>query len=501
MTLRQLLNELPCTAIRAVQIPYAVYGTEVCSLCEDAQDIRENAVYIAIRGTKFDGHHNIDKAVANGAVCVILCDEAYTLGLCAPYILLDDTRTHLLSLYLALAHHPERHLKLFAVTGTNGKTSVTYLLESIFKRRGGCAVLGTVENRIGGTVYPSENTTPTPKTLATLLSMAKERGIKYVVLEASSHALVQKRLSSLVFEVGIFLNLTEDHLDYHKSTEAYFNAKRSLFFTCKKCLFVIDDNYGRRLFADPMFHSRAYALASQTDRMRDADFFLYPPFSDTECGKLRFFLAMPDALLCLSTALKGSFAPLNAAVSAACAHLAHIPPDDIAEGIRSLPVIPGRMECLVKSPFSVYCDYAHTPDALEKALCGLRQDKVGALSVLFGCGGDRETQKRPKMGKIAVALADHVILTADNSRSESLFSIFADIVSGIPIHKRHKVTLLCNRADAIAYAMDTAHPHDTLLLAGKGHESYETDASGTHPFSEKAIVAAVLARQTADRVR
>lgn len=496
MTLRQLLRQLPPASIKEKHISPSALEIPLSALCEDAREVMSGAVYICICGTKFDGHKVIASAVARGAACVILSDLSYAAALSVPWIAVDDTRALLLPLYLAFRGHPERHIKLFAVTGTNGKTSVTYLLEAIFARHGGCAVFGTVENRIGGEVFPSENTTPTPKMLAELLARARDRGIKYAVLEASSHALVQNRLSSLCFEVGVFLNLTEDHLDYHKSTEAYYNAKRSLFFSCKKCLFVIDDAYGKRLYADPAFAKRAYSISAKEENINSSDFYLYPPFADTEGSqKRRFFLALPDALLCLSTSLEGSFAPINASVSAACAHLAHIPLDDIADGIRSLKTILGRMECIVRNPFSVYCDYAHTPDALQKALLGLKQSKSGRLSILFGCGGDREKQKRPKMGKIAVSFADRVFLTADNSRTEPLFSILAGIVSGIPMSERHKVTLICSRADAIAKMLDTAQPNDTLLLAGKGHEAYETDASGTHPFSEKSIVKAVLARQ------
>lgn len=472
MTIGQLFDDVSVSDIRWVSDP-ALLSVQVHAPKRDSRRVRANDVYFCIRGRHHDGHTTISEAAAAGAVCAVIDDPAaiptariYGLG----WILVRDTASVFLPACLSFYGHPERELQLCAVTGTNGKTSITYLLEAIFSAyppTSPCAVFGTVENRIAGVRYPTENTTPAPEITAELLSRARDAGVKTVLMEVSSHALAQNRLSGLTFACGIFTNLSEDHLDYHPSMEDYFAAKRRLFFACQTALVNTDDPYGRRLFADPAFAGRMHSYAMTQPHTEFTPSFLPRDLTDAPCG----------------------FLTENRLAAAACASMAGIPRTVIAEAIRTMQPIPGRMECIRKSPITVYLDYAHTPDALRRVLSGLRQTcRPGQLSVLFGCGGDRDRMKRPMMGAAAAELADRILLTADNSRTEDVRDIIADILRGIPQKDRHKVTVITDRRAAILQLIARTDPGDTILLAGKGHETYQTDRSGTHPFSERDII-------------
>ncbi len=441
----------------------------------DSRLTGEGDVFFCIRGSEHDGHENLAEAAAKGAVCAVIDDpnaiptaDALSLG----WILVRDTSAVFLPACLSYYGHPERDMQLYAVTGTNGKTSVTYLLEAIFSAyppTAPCAVIGTVENRIAGIPYRTENTTPAPEITAELLSRARDAGVKTVLMEASSHALAQNRLSGLSFACGIFTNLSEDHLDYHPTMEAYFNAKRRLFFSCRQGLVNVDDPHGRRLYSDPALTADMHTFSASRHTAAYTPSFLPKDLTDTPCD----------------------FIAANRLAAAACASMAGVPRTVITEAIRSMKPIPGRMERLRETPFSVYLDYAHTPDALRRVLLGLRTvSRPGRLHVLFGCGGDREREKRPMMGAIAAELADRIILTADNSRSEDVHDIIADILGGIPKAAVHRVTVIADRRQAILHVLDTAAHGDTVLLAGKGHETYQTDRDGVHPFSEREIIQA-----------
>ena len=441
------------------------------SPCRDSRRIQPGDVFFCIRGPQFDGHTAIADAARRGAVCAVLEDPAAADTCPVPWIAVRDSAAAFLSACLAQNGHPEHGMTLIAVTGTNGKTSVTYMLEAIFRRAGHrCAVFGTVENRIDGTAFPSPNTTPAPELLAEHLRLAREKNVSAVLMEVSSHALAQRRLSGLHFDYGIFTNLTEDHLDYHRTMEDYFACKRQLFLSCDTMLINADDPHGKRLLADPALPDTRYAVT---------------PYSDAGDYTAAF---LPEDLRtgCCD------FVAANRLLAAACAVLAGISPGTAFAALHAMPPIPGRMECIRETPFSVYIDYAHTPDALERALHGLRAQKMPGtrLLVLFGCGGDREREKRPKMGAIAASAADLAVITADNSRSEDVRDIIADILSGVAQAQRGKCRVVCDRRDAIYEILSLAAPGDCVLLAGKGHETCQTDRLGTHPFSERAAVGA-----------
>lgn len=471
---RSVLNALPC--IQSVSSPDIVHH-EYGIPRRDSRLVTPGDLYFCIRGRHHDGHTTLSDAAARGAACAVLDDPSYigtAEALSLPWVLVSDTAVCFLPACLAYHGNPERGMHLYAVTGTNGKTSITYLLEAIFTTYDPdtpCAVFGTVENRVAGVRSKTENTTPAPEVTSELLAYARRRGVRHVFLEASSHALAQHRLSGLRFDCGIFTNLGTDHLDYHETPEEYFLCKRSLFSSCSRALINTDDPYGRRLYEDPQFRGRAVS---------------YTPVSNSGDYPLSF---LPQDL----TEAPAAFIAENRLAAAACASMAGISRSVIVRAIRTMPPIPGRMECVRKTPFSVYLDYAHTPDALRSALSGLRarQNKTAPnaqLHVVFGCGGDRDRTKRPMMGLAAAEYADRIILTADNSRSEATCDIIADILGGIPSEHLGKTVVIENRRDAIRYALCTAAHGDTVLLAGKGHETSQTDRDGVHPFSERDII-------------
>ena len=443
----------------------------------DSRLVTPGDVYFCIRGRNHDGHTTLSDAILRGAACAVLDDPSY-IGTAEahslPWVLVSDTAEAFLPACLAYCGNPERGMHLYAVTGTNGKTSVTYLLEAIFTAYDPgtpCAVFGTVENRVAGVRSKTENTTPAPEVTSELLAYAHRRGVRHVFLEASSHALAQHRLSGHRFDCGIFTNLGTDHLDYHETPEDYFLCKRSLFFACDRALINTDDPHGRRLYEDPLLCGRA---VSYTPRTNGGDY------------TLSF---LPRDL----TVAPAAFLAENRLAAAACASMAGIPHSVIVRAIRSMPPIPGRMECVRRVPFSVYLDFAHTPDALRAALSGLRAElektaEGAKLHVVFGCGGDRDRTKRPMMGLAAAEYADRIILTADNSRSEATCDIIADILGGIPPEHLSKTVVIEDRRDAIRHALCTASCGDTVLLAGKGHETSQTDRDGVHPFSERDII-------------
>ena len=461
--------------------------TQNTGICQDSRKVIPGSVFTAVRGTKADGHDMISEAVSRGASLVVLDRADICDSLSVPWILVNDTAAVLLPLYLTYHGHPEHGMRFTAVTGTNGKTSVTCFLEAILSRRARCAVIGTIGNRIGGVPCRTDMTTPAPEALSAFLAKAARAGVTEVILEASSHALAQRRLSGLPISTGIFTNLTEDHLDYHKTTDAYFAAKRSLFYACSLGAVNTDDPFGQRLFSDPAFAGKlhGYSAAGCAE-------FSACGARDTACGSAFCFRTERDRVP-VTLSVPGDFMISNALAALTSAVLSGIPAKEAAAALAAVRCIPGRMETIVSEPFAVYLDYAHTPDALMHALSSLRKRTSRRLLVLFGCGGDREKEKRPAMGRIAAELADLVFVTDDNPRTEDPAVIRQEILAGIP--DPGNICEIEGRESAIRAVLDAAQPGDTVLLAGKGHEDYTIDRGGRHPFSEREIVYDVLGKK------
>lgn len=471
MKLSTLLSALPCP----VEISRAC-DPDISEIVTDSASASPSSLFLAIRGLHRDGHDFLSRAAALGA-CAAVVEPDYD-GPDHGMLLIKtpDTRAASALLYSRFWGDPQNDLTIVCVTGTNGKTSVCHMLRAIW-RGAGCKaeLIGTIGQPL---------TTPDPPDLYRMLRQMADRGTKTVFMEASSHALALRKLSPLRPKYGIFTNLTPEHLDFHKDMENYLCAKAKLFQSCHTGIVNADDGYSAQLIRQSSCDIIRYSA------LTDAVDFTARNIVSLGTGGIRYDCLTRNHLFRIHSTIPGKFTVYNSLAAVACAYTEGISPDCIRYALRGMEAIPGRLErvSLPSRQFAVYLDFAHTPDALESILRTLREfmPKRGRLTVLFGCGGDRDKQKRPLMGKIASRLADFVIVTSDNSRSEDPIAIIDDILSGITPDTPHMV--IPGRREAIEYAVRTAAPGDVLLLAGKGHESYEIDKNGKHPFSERSIV-------------
>lgn len=478
------------TNLESFEIPCGVPRTS-------SLEVTHGDMFICIPGTKLDGHDFICTAVQRGAG-LIVC-EKLTPWLAAhpevPYITVKNTRLAAAHIWNEYCGRPAEKMMLVAVTGTNGKTSTTYFLREIFKAAGyKTGIIGTVRCLIGDeeailtddkVSRVNSMTTPAPDKLYPMLERMASAGVEIVFMEASSHSLSQYRLDPLSFIAGVFTGLTQDHLDYHRTMEEYYLAKRRLFTMCGTAVVNTDSEYGARLVTEISSPCASYsplgrrAEFSASDISRDNSCAVEYTFSD-KSGKCR--------LKCGSV---GSFMVANTLAAASVARLFGIKREIIAAALENCPQIPGRME-RVKLPggcdFEMFIDYAHTPDALERVLHALLEIKKpnGRLVAVFGCGGDRDRTKRPIMGRIATSLAGLTVITDDNSRSENPRAIICDILRGAADGADCKV--IEKREDAIRWVIENHRPDDMILLAGKGHEDYEISGHVKRPFSEKTII-------------
>lgn len=460
-------------------------------LTDDSRRVTPGSCYIAVRGTRFDGHTAIAQAVEAGAVAIVAelpCpQEMADRGIM--WVQVEDTHSACGLLMSAWHDFPSQRMVVLGVTGTNGKTTISYLANSIFRTTWQKAgLIGTVMYDDGRHRAPSHNTTPGSAELQTMLDDMVKNGCRAVAMEVSSHALVQQRTAGTCFRVGIFTNLTQDHLDYHGTMENYYQAKKLLFTRMAetsghKAVAVInaDDAYGRRLAQElaPLMKVRTFGSAAGTD------FRMSPRILSLKGSQ--YELTYQGRSYLVRTPLIGAFNVSNSLAALAGAVAAGVNLRDAISCLAQSPQVPGRME-LVSSVNNVQCfvDYAHTPDAVEnvcrtmKALC-----RQGKLITVFGCGGDRDRTKRPLMGAAAALYSDVCLVTSDNPRSENPESIIDEIMPGIPAGKQHRIT---DRAEAIRAALEMSRPGDVVLIAGKGHENYQIFADETITFSDAAIV-------------
>ena len=458
-------------------------------ICSDTSELALGDIFICKRGSVADGHNYIKKAYELGARCFIV--EEITDQLKNDnrlrYIRVRDTSLAEVKLLNAAFDYPARNMRLVAITGTNGKTSAAYMLKHILDRAGTCTgLIGTVKSFAGKTDITRKKstsdfnsmTTPAPSELFSLLAEMRERGCDTVVLEASSHALKQKRLDALRFALGVFTNLSEDHLDYHKSLSDYINAKSHLFELSDSALINTDDPVGAYIAEKCACKVITYGKSKACDyrasksELHDSSVELWVNLKD----KAHIFCPIP-----------GDFTVYNALCAAAAASYLGVDDRIITQALEAMPQIPGRLERVSsRNNINVFIDYAHTPDALEKAITTLKSSTRGRMITVFGCGGDREREKRPIMGRIATYLSDLTVITSDNSRNESTDKILSDILSGVSHNANYRV--IPDRTDAINFALCIASSGDTLLLAGKGHEDYLLCGNKKKHFSEKEAV-------------
>lgn len=459
---------------------------ELGDISYDSRRTKEGDLFVAIKGFDSDGHDYISAALEKGAAAV-LCQVRPEGD--APYVLVENSR---LALALASRNYfgdPASEMKLVGVTGTNGKTTTTMLLKHVIEECEGKTVglIGTNQNMIGDRVLETERTTPESYELQKLFRQMADESCAYVVMEVSSHALALDRVAGVRFAAAVFTNLTQDHLDFHRTMEEYAAAKALLFSRCDKAAVNIDDSWGEYIM-----DKAKCGVLTYSERNMDADLVA----KDIRLGpsEVRFLaLAGRESLERVRLGIPGRFSVYNALSVIAAGLLLDIPLKDLCEALSTAVGVKGRVEVVpTLRDYTILIDYAHTPDALENVLRSMKEVSSGRVVVLFGCGGDRDRSKRPLMGAIATELADFSIITSDNPRTEDPSAIIADIVSGVKGPK-NRYTVIEDRVKAIQYAIDNHLPGDVIILAGKGHETYQIIGKTKHHMDEREIVAKHLA--------
>ena len=483
--------------------PAEAGSIEIDQIVTDSRKVRRGCLFLCIKGLHTDGHGYVDDAIKAGAA-VIVAEQVrdVCVGGAAAYIMLDNTRKAAALLYNALYGDPVEKLKIIGVTGTNGKTSVCFLLTELFRAAGyRCGLLGTVccQSADGVALSPqNENrlanmTTPDPEQLYAMLAQMVRDGVEYVFMEVSSHALALCKVDAIRFDTAVFTNLTQDHLDFHHTMEEYFLAKQKLFGMCRRAVINRDDEAGERLLMTAGCPTVSVSLT-------EGDYCALDIETRGMDGS-SFRLRTPTETVDVTLPIPGEFSVRNALTAAAVAAEYGIPIEQICAVLMQARGAEGRMERLpiaAEAGISVIIDYAHTPDALEKLLLSVRRFRRQGerILLLFGCGGERDRDKRKKMGRIASQLADTVIVTSDNSRSEDPEQIMAQIIKGMD--KERPYIVIGDRRAAIEWAVLSARQGDILLLAGKGHERYEINGEGRRPFDERKIVTAALRRRMSE---
>lgn len=464
-------------------IEYTGPQAEITAVDYDSRKVGRGSLFCCLAGEQTDGHNFAAMAVEKGASALI-CQRPLPLNV--PQLIVPDGREAMARAAACFYGHPERELTMLAVTGTNGKTSVTYMVKSVAETAGKkVGLIGTIQNLIGEEKVYTERTTPESVDLFALLRRMADKGVDLVVMEVSSHALAQQRVAGIPFKAGLFTNLTQDHLDYHKTFENYRAAKKKLFAQCGIAILNGDDEtaaYMKEGLSIPVwtmgihhpgeFYARGIEITTQ-----GASFHLFTPQGN---GRI-------------SLHISGLFSVYNAMGTAALCTAAGIPFSCIVKGLEGLRGVAGRLECVDTGdrPFSVYVDYAHTPDALQNVLETARGFTRRRLISVFGCGGDRDHGKRPIMGEIGGRYSDHVILTSDNPRTEDPMDILKAVEEGV---KRTATPYIVteNRREAIREALEEAGDGDVIVIAGKGHESYQEINGVRHHFDDKEIVLSLL---------
>lgn len=467
--------------INLINCDKSMADIEITGVTCDSRAVKPGFAFVCIKGSISDGHKFAASAVEKGASVIIAEDDT---GL-DNQIIVPDTHAAFSDMSANWFGNPANDLKLIGVTGTNGKTSVTYFLKKILEGQGyKVGLIGTIQNMIGDEILASENTTPNAYDLNALFADMKAKGCTYVIMEVSSHALDQCRVYNLDFEVAMFTNLTQDHLDYHITMENYLAAKKKLFTMCKTAVINSDDEYAKELMKD--LDCKVVTYSAGDSSTYSAKAIKYMPASvDYE------FVSDKD-INHVKVNTGGKFTVYNSLCALSCAVELGFPIKETANSLLGLAGVKGRAEVVpTNRDFTVIIDYAHTPDGLKNILNTFRECERNRLVVLFGCGGDRDKTKRPIMGSIAARYADFCIVTSDNPRSEDPDEIIKDILVGMDgTPTPYKV--ITNRVEAIKYAIETAMKDDIIVLAGKGHETYQILSTGTIHLDEREVIAEAL---------
>ncbi len=451
-------------------------------------DTRKNfpkgTMFVCIKGNTFDGHSSAEEMLAKGASVVVTERD---LGL-ENQIVVENTRVAFPMLCSAWFGHPEKELKLIGVTGTNGKTTITTVMKkalSAFGKKTG--LIGTCQNEIGDEILPTARTTPEPYDLFELFRKMADAGCEYAVMEASSQGLEQRRLGPCKFEVGIFTNLTQDHLDVHGTMENYYLAKKILFDISEKAIINVDDDYGRRYVKEISCPAKTFSTVSKAD--------FYAEDILLSASGVKYVYCDGKSKHNVDFKMPGLFNVSNSLAVIACCETLGFEPEAVIRQLNLMKGVRGRAEVIPTGrDFTVICDYAHTPDALVNVLSAIKGSAKGKVKCLFGCGGNRDATKRPLMASAAADNADFLIVTSDNPRNENPEEIISDVLKGLE-GKNTPYIKICDRREAIHWAVKNAEKDDIIVLAGKGHEDYQILAGGVKiHFDEREVVAEALAQ-------
>ncbi len=459
-------------------------GIDVSNVVYDSRKAIAGCIFAAVKGVKADGNIFIEMAVEKGAVAVLHQDYEGPRSNGVTYIRVPDARRAMALAAANLHGHPSSRLKLIGITGTNGKTTTSYLIKSVIESAGGKAgLLGTISYVLGEEKIDAPNTTPESVDLQEYLNRMVEAGAGFAVLEVSSHAVSLDRIAGCEFAVKVFTNFTQDHLDFHGTMDEYYSAKKELFTGYDGANIInLDDPRGVDLASSSKGRTLTYAINERAD-IRATDINLGP-------SGLSFVMDTPEGVVKIISPLVGRHNVYNILAAAGACIAAGISPSEVASGIAGMREVPGRLEKIdAGQDFVVLVDYAHTEDALERVLVTAREFTKGRLITVFGCGGDRDKTKRPLMGRVAARLSDMVVLTSDNPRTEPPNEILAQAEAGIieegSKSKGDGYFILEDRAESIDFAIGAARPDDTVLIAGKGHEDYQIIGERKFHFDDR----------------
>lgn len=453
----------------------------------DSREVTAGDLFIAIKGFKTDGHLYIQKAVEKEAMAVVIDNPAY----CSqeyPWILVKDTRKALALLSTTFYNNPSNNFLLIGVTGTNGKTTTTNLIAKIFEDQGHkIGLIGTIHNRIGERIIPVERTTPESLDLQALFAQMVQEKVTCVVMEVSSHALDLRRVYGTNFDIGVFTNLTQDHLDYHQNMEEYYQAKAKLFKKYlqgenKYAIINADDPWGKRLLEETSAPKLSYGIDEKSDVQGSK-------LSVTNRGVRYQIQGLP-----IDLRLTGKFNAYNSLAALSVAQCMEIPLTKAIQSLEAIEGVPGRFQLVPgNQDFSIIVDYAHTPDSLVNVLTTAKGFAKNRIITVFGCGGDRDRTKRPLMGEAAATYSDFCFVTSDNPRTEDPQGIIADIIPGMDKKiEKDKYKVIIDRREAIKEALNLAQRDDIIIIAGKGHETYQEINGQKYPFDDKEIAEEIL---------
>ncbi|MGI6168269.1 MAG: UDP-N-acetylmuramoyl-L-alanyl-D-glutamate--2,6-diaminopimelate ligase [Christensenellales bacterium] len=468
---------------------YVVHGNkqaDILGLAYDSRRVSPGDLFFCIPGYKVDGHDFAKQAVAAGAVAVVV-EHWLPLPDEVAQIVVKDARRAMAVTAANFYGNPARQMTMIGVTGTNGKTTTTYMLKAIGEHIGKkVGLVGTIHNMIGDTPIQTEHTTPESVDLQRLLAEMRDEGVDWVVMEVSSHALELKRVYSMEFDVGIFTNMTQDHLDFHKTFEQYRLAKKKLFTMSRKAVVNADDETSHFMVEDFAGELVSYGIREEAlVQARDIEI---------HSRGVDYVLCYPGGQKKVELQIPGIFSVYNSLSAASAAYVLGVAPQEIAEALKGVSSVAGRFEVLDigQRDYTVILDYAHSPDGLANILKTAKEFACKRIVTLFGCGGDRDSGKRSIMGEIAGRYSDFCVVTSDNPRTEDPGEIICSIEEGLKKTSCPYVAIL-NRREAIAYVLKQARKDDIIILAGKGHEIYQEIDGVKYPFNEKEIVQDILA--------